>query len=140
MRYGRAQHDRIYFSSGDVARLLGVPLYQIARWEARFKITSRKNRGGNRVYLEKEVQQFQRISEGLNEGKNTEEILEILKFEEKVDSASAADRSFSSTDDSVDSQKSETLQIEPKRKEPFSVRDRRRIAKGLQEVLNILKS
>ncbi len=84
MRYGQAKNERVYFSSSDVAERLDIPVYQVARLESRYNIVSKKNRAGNRVFLEKELRLFERIQGLINLGKPTEEIKSILKNEEDI--------------------------------------------------------
>ena len=84
MRYGQSKNERVYYSSSDVAERLDVPVYQVARLESRYNIVSKKNRAGNRVFLEKELRLFERIQGLINLGKPTDEIKSILKNEEDI--------------------------------------------------------
>ena len=60
--------DKLFYKIGEVSRLAGVEAYILRYWESEFPALSpRKNRGGQRVYLQKDLDLVLRIKKMLHE-------------------------------------------------------------------------
>jgi DNA-binding transcriptional MerR regulator len=54
--------ERLYYSISEVARITGLEPYVLRYWEKEFPILKpKKNRGGNRIYTEKDIDLVNRI-------------------------------------------------------------------------------
>ncbi len=54
--------DRLYYSISEVARITGLEPYVLRYWEKEFPILKpKKNRGGNRIYTERDIELVNRI-------------------------------------------------------------------------------
>ncbi len=79
---------KLYYSISEVSRLTGLEQYILRYWETEFeKLKPAKNRAGNRIYTNKDIQLILKIKKLLREEKYTIEgakkILEGKKDEEK---------------------------------------------------------
>jgi DNA-binding transcriptional MerR regulator len=55
-------NDRRYYSISEVARITGLEPYVLRFWEKEFPLLKpKKNRGGNRIYTEKDIELVNRI-------------------------------------------------------------------------------
>jgi len=63
---------KLYYSIGEIGRLLGIDQHVLRFWETEFKaLTPRKNRAGNRLYRENDLQLLKRIKQLLYEDRYT---------------------------------------------------------------------
>jgi len=63
---------KLYYSIGEISRLLGIDQHVLRFWETEFKeLTPRKNRAGNRLYRESDLQLLKRIKHLLYEDRYT---------------------------------------------------------------------
>lgn len=54
--------SKIYYSISEVARITGLQPYVLRFWEKEFPtLNPRKNRGGNRIYVQKDIELINRI-------------------------------------------------------------------------------
>lgn len=54
--------SKIYYSISEVARITGLQAYVLRFWEKEFPtLKPRKNRGGNRIYIQKDIELINRI-------------------------------------------------------------------------------
>ena len=54
--------ERLYYSISEVARITGLEPYVLRYWEKEFPILKpKKNRGGNRIYTERDIELVNRI-------------------------------------------------------------------------------
>lgn len=60
---GRSSSDeKLYYSISEVARITGLEPYVLRYWEKEFPtLKPKKNRGGNRIYTEKDIELVNRI-------------------------------------------------------------------------------
>lgn len=72
MRYGEDRTVKLYYSISEVVELTGVPAHILRYWEQEIPLLKpRKNRAGNRVFRDKEIQLVQRIKQLVQEEKFT---------------------------------------------------------------------
>lgn len=63
---------RLYYSISEVARITGLEPYVLRYWEKEFPILKpKKNRGGNRIYTQKDIDLINRIKHLRNKEKLT---------------------------------------------------------------------
>ncbi|HSQ42805.1 MAG TPA: MerR family transcriptional regulator [Fibrobacteraceae bacterium] len=64
MRYGEGKEEKLYHPISEVAELTGVPAHILRYWEQEIPmLRPRKNRAGNRVYRERDIELVRRIRE-----------------------------------------------------------------------------
>jgi len=69
---GKKNSDKLYYSISEVARITGLQPYVLRYWEKEFPVLKpRKNRGGNRMYTEKDIELINRIKHLRNKEKLT---------------------------------------------------------------------
>lgn len=62
--------QKLYYSISEVAKLIGEPAYVLRYWEKEFPILSpKKNRAGNRIYSEQDIEILRTIKSLLREQK-----------------------------------------------------------------------
>ena len=60
--------EKLFYKIGEVSRLTGLEAYVLRYWETEFPMLKpRKNRGGQRVYLRKEIDLIMKIKHMLHE-------------------------------------------------------------------------
>jgi DNA-binding transcriptional MerR regulator len=69
---GKNSSEKLYYSISEVARITGLQPYVLRYWEKEFPVLKpRKNRGGNRMYTEKDIELINRIKHLRNKEKLT---------------------------------------------------------------------
>jgi len=81
---------KLYYSISEVSRITGIEQYVLRYWESEFDcLKPQKNRAGNRIYTNKDIQLILKITELLREKKYTIEgarkILESKSTEKRTD-------------------------------------------------------
>jgi DNA-binding transcriptional MerR regulator len=57
MKYGKVQTEKLYFSSGEAAKIVGVPIDVLLFWEKEFSnLKPKKNANGKRVYRKSDIE------------------------------------------------------------------------------------
>lgn len=57
-----SEGEKLYYSISEVAQITGLEQYVLRYWEKEFDILKpRKNRGGNRIYTQKDIEIINRI-------------------------------------------------------------------------------
>ncbi|HEX9759103.1 MAG TPA: MerR family transcriptional regulator [Nitrospiria bacterium] len=65
---GKTQTEKVFFKIGEVSHITGLEPYVLRFWEAEFStLHPRKNRGGQRVYIDRDIQVILRIKKMLYE-------------------------------------------------------------------------
>ena len=60
--------EKLFYKIGDVSRLTGLEAYVLRYWETEFPMLKpRKNRGGQRVYLRKDIDLILKIKQMLHQ-------------------------------------------------------------------------
>lgn len=118
---------KLYYSISEVSKITGIEQYVLRYWETEFdELKPQKNRAGNRIYTNKDIQLILHIKNLLRERKYTIEgakkILENYS-PEKVLSVSEPEKE---TDETVE-------QVIPVRKEKSALK------KDLEEIKSILE-
>lgn len=68
MAYQEKEIERLYYSIGDVVKMLDVTASQIRYWETEFSILKpRKNRKGNRLFTKEDIETIRLIHHLLRE-------------------------------------------------------------------------
>lgn len=88
IRQRRGLHDyvipKLYLSISEVSAMAGVEQYVLRYWETEFDdLNPQKNRGGNRIYSDKDVKLIQRIRELLRDQRFTIEGAKKILYEER---------------------------------------------------------
>ncbi len=64
--------QKMYYSIKEASELLDLPAHVLRYWETEFKeLSPRKNRGGNRIYRENDIQLLHELKELLHERRFT---------------------------------------------------------------------
>lgn len=64
--------DKLYYSISEVSKITGLKPYVLRFWEKEFDILKpKKNRGGNRIYTQKDIEIINRINHLRNKEKLT---------------------------------------------------------------------
>jgi hypothetical protein len=57
MKYGQVKTEKMYFSSSEAAKLVGVPVSVLHSWEKKFSVFNpKKNRAGKRIYSQSDIE------------------------------------------------------------------------------------
>ncbi len=65
---GKPHTDKVFFKIGEVSNITGLEPYVLRFWESEFSsLHPRKNRGGQRVYIDRDIQVILRIKQMLYE-------------------------------------------------------------------------
>ncbi len=65
-------NEKLYYSISEVSRITGLEQYVLRYWEKEFPaLKPKKNRGGNRIYTEKDIELINRIKYLRNKEKLT---------------------------------------------------------------------
>jgi len=64
MKYGQVATEKLYFSSGEAAEQIGVPVDILHSWEKKFpELSPKKNANGKRVYKQSDIETAKEIKE-----------------------------------------------------------------------------
>ncbi|MFN3873137.1 MAG: MerR family transcriptional regulator [Ignavibacterium sp.] len=121
---------KLYYSISEVSKLTGIEQYILRYWETEFEqLKPQKNRAGNRIYTNKDIQLILYIKNLLRERKYTidgaKKILENYSAEKLVE-------------DQIHSNESETLKSKVEEVNP-GTRDKQLLKKDLEELKNLLE-
>ncbi|HKI78642.1 MAG TPA: MerR family transcriptional regulator [Ignavibacteriaceae bacterium] len=121
---------KLYYSISEVSKITGVEQYVLRYWETEFEqLKPQKNRAGNRIYTNKDIQLIMHIKGLLRERKYTIEgarkILEDYSFENVLQPGEYGQIATEKNSNSVSVQ-------EPKK-------DRPSLRKDLEEIKSILE-
>lgn len=121
---------KLYYSISEVSKLTGIEQYILRYWETEFEqLKPQKNRAGNRIYTNKDIQLILYIKNLLRERKYTidgaKKILENYSAEKLVE-------------DQVHSNKAETLKPKVEEVNP-GTKDKQLLKKDLEELKNLLE-
>lgn len=120
---------KLYYSIGEVSKMTGLKQYVLRYWETEFpSLSPSKNRAGNRIYREKDIQLIRYIKHLLYERKYTIEgarqNVKQLKTEQLSHFSETNNLSDKKLDDGLDQDKLSGVIQE--------------IKKGLKEILEVL--
>ena len=120
---------KLYYSIGEVSQMTGLKQYVLRYWETEFpSLSPSKNRAGNRIYREKDIQLIRYIKHLLYERKYTIEgarqNVKQVKTEQLSHFSETNNLSDKKLDDGLDQDKLSSVIQE--------------IKKGLKEILEIL--
>ncbi|MCX8105335.1 MAG: MerR family transcriptional regulator [Ignavibacterium album] len=121
---------KLYYSISEVSKLTGIEQYILRYWETEFEqLKPQKNRAGNRIYTNKDIQLILYIKNLLRERKYTidgaKKILENYSAERLVEEQN---------------QPSDTASVKPKVEEVNpGTRDKVVLKKDLEEIKNLLE-
>lgn len=121
---------KLYYSISEVSKLTGIEQYILRYWETEFEqLKPQKNRAGNRIYTNKDIQLILYIKNLLRERKYTidgaKKILENYTAEKLVEEQNPTVNTESS--------KPKTEEINPGSKEKIALK------KDLDEIKNLLE-
>lgn len=54
-------NDKFYFSIGEVSEILNLPVSQLRFWSGEFNLNVRKNRKGDRLYQQEDIEKLKKI-------------------------------------------------------------------------------
>jgi|694.fasta_scaffold06623_10 DNA-binding transcriptional MerR regulator len=60
-------NDKFYFSIGEVSEILNLPVSQLRFWSGEFDLNVRKNRKGDRLYQQEDIEKLKKIKQLLKE-------------------------------------------------------------------------
>ncbi|MDX1530299.1 MAG: MerR family transcriptional regulator [Rhodothermales bacterium] len=85
---------KLYYSISEVAEMTGLEPHVLRYWETEFEeLQPKKNRAGNRVYTDRDIEMVRRIQHLLREDKYTlEGARQVLAREADADGGAAPDR------------------------------------------------
>jgi len=67
MKYGQVKTEKMYFTSSEVSKLIGVPISVLRLWEKEFSaFNPKKNRAGKRVYSHSDIEIAKKIKDKAN--------------------------------------------------------------------------
>ncbi len=118
---------KLYYSISEVSKITEVEQYVLRYWETEFEqLRPQKNRAGNRIYTNKDIQLILYIKQLLREKKYTiEGAKKILNESADSEAASTSDKNYAAHSPVVAS-------AEPKR-------EKTELKKDLEEIKNILE-
>ncbi|MEJ5263174.1 MAG: MerR family transcriptional regulator [Ignavibacterium sp.] len=121
---------KLYYSISEVSKLTGIEQYILRYWETEFEqLKPQKNRAGNRIYTNKDIQLILYIKNLLRERKYTIEgakkILENYSSEKLVEEQQ--------TDTQPEAEKTKVEEVNPGTKEKLLLK------KDLEEIKNLLE-
>ncbi|MFN3695432.1 MAG: MerR family transcriptional regulator [Ignavibacterium sp.] len=121
---------KLYYSISEVSKLTGIEQYILRYWETEFEqLKPQKNRAGNRIYTNKDIQLILYIKNLLRERKYTidgaKKILENYSAEKLVE-------------EQVQTSETETLKPKVEEVNP-GTRDKQLLKKDLEELKNLLE-
>jgi len=59
--YLMESNDKFYFSIGEVSEILNLPVSQLRFWSGEFDLNVRKNRKGDRLYQQEDIEKLKKI-------------------------------------------------------------------------------
>lgn len=121
---------KLYYSISEVSKLTGIEQYILRYWETEFEqLKPQKNRAGNRIYTNKDIQLILYIKNLLRERKYTIEgakkILENYSSEKLVEEQQ--------TETQPEAEKTKVEEVNPGTKEKLLLK------KDLEEIKNLLE-
>jgi len=67
MKYGQVKTEKMYFSSSEASKLIGVPIEVLHSWEKEFSaFNPKKNGAGKRVYSKSDIEIAKKIKNKTN--------------------------------------------------------------------------
>src|SRR4030066_781040 len=73
------------YNIGVVARMTGVSMATLRAWERRYKFPeSERTAGGHRIYSEKDVMRLRCVKERIDEGMQTAQAINALRYQEQT--------------------------------------------------------
>ena len=109
MNYGSRKTEKTYLTTKDMAEFFGVPSYQIGRWQKKFGLIAKRNRAGQRIFLEKDRELLARLLKENEESQGKQK----KKIQKKVEM--------------------KNVQVH------FSSKERQKVVNDLKEILGILQ-
>jgi len=62
MKYGQVETEKMYFTSNDASKIVGVPISVLRLWEKEFSaLNPKKNRAGKRMYSHSDIEIAKKI-------------------------------------------------------------------------------
>ncbi len=117
---------KLYYSISEVSKITNIEQYVLRYWETEFEqLRPQKNRAGNRIYTNKDIQLILHIKTLLRERKYT------IEGAKKIMENFAPDKVFQS----VESEKETTDELEPLK----TKREKTALQKDLEEVKSLLE-
>jgi len=69
LKYGQVETEKLHFSSGEAAELVGVSIDVLLSWEKEFpSLNPQKNKNGKRIYRQNDIEIAKQIKEGSSRG------------------------------------------------------------------------
>ena len=119
---------KLYYSISEVSRITGIEQYVLRYWESEFEsLKPQKNRAGNRIYTNKDIQLIIKITSLLRDKKYT-----IEGARKILESKSEIEETVIRTD-KIEAQHTETVQPKSEKGEDTSLKN------DLLELKNILE-
>ncbi|MDD5765025.1 MAG: MerR family transcriptional regulator [Candidatus Marinimicrobia bacterium] len=120
---------KLYYSIGEVSDITGLKQYVLRYWETEFpSLSPSKNRAGNRVYREKDIQVIQYIKHLLYDKKFTIEGAKQKLKQIKLEEMEIFNEENPAADETLPAQEKDLSEL------------LREVKKGLQEILDILNN
>jgi len=67
MKYGQVKTEKMYFTSNEASKIVGVPISVLRLWEKEFSaLNPQKNRAGKRVYSHSDIEIAKKIKSDSN--------------------------------------------------------------------------
>ncbi len=118
---------KLYYSISEVSRIAAIEQYVLRYWETEFEqLKPQKNRAGNRIYTNKDIQLILYIKELLREKKYTIEGAKKILDEQNLLKQTHAEQKEKKTDSE------DTVKFD-------EVNEKRSLNKDLQEIKDFLK-
>ena len=121
---------KLYYSISEVSKITNIEQYVLRYWETEFEqLKPQKNRAGNRIYTNKDIQLILHIKTLLRERKYT------IEGAKKIMENYAPEKAFQSNENEVE------VQVESEAPESQSVirESKTSLQKDLEEVKNLLE-
>ncbi len=118
---------KLYYSISEVSKITGVEQYVLRYWETEFdQLNPQKNRAGNRIYTNKDIQLIMHIKGLLRERKYT------IEGAKKILEDYSAENVLQQNEVETVEEENNSSYVEPKREKPS-------IKKDLEEIKSILE-
>ena len=119
---------KLYYSISEVSRITGIEQYVLRYWQSEFEnLKPQKNRAGNRIYTNKDIQLILKITELLRDKKYT------IEGARKILEGKSDDGVVEPKPDKKGIKQSETVQPKTEKREDISLKS------DLLEIKNILE-
>jgi len=67
MKYGQVKTEKMYFTSNEASKIIGVPISVLRLWEKEFSaLNPKKNRAGKRMYSHSDIEIAKKIKSDAN--------------------------------------------------------------------------